>query len=282
MEQLLILLKSIPEYAALVKSLAANETAAVTGIGQINRSHMIAGLRRDVKRPLVLIVQDEMAARRLQEELKCFLGETAPILPSRELTLYDTAVVSRAWEQKRLRQLYDLAVGNTDFVIFSWESLSQRTMPKSVLLSAAFTLEVGREYPVDELTNRLVAAGYSRCGMVEGPGQFALRGGIIDIFSPASDAPIRAEFFGDELDTMGYFDPATQRRTENIDSVVVLPIGETQPMLHPKGLEGLCKDLNALISRQRRRKNINEKLIETLSKDLQKYENGQKKPASDR
>ena len=282
MEQLLILLKSIPEYAALVKSLAANESAAITGIGQINRSHMIAGLRREVRRPLMLIVQDEMAARRLQEELKCFLGETAPILPSRELTLYDTAVVSRAWEQKRLRQLYDLAVGNTDFVIFSWESLSQRTMPKSVLLSAAFTLEVGREYPVDELTNRLVAAGYSRCGMVEGPGQFALRGGIIDIFSPASDAPIRAEFFGDELDTMGYFDPATQRRTENIDSVVVLPIGETQPMLHPKGLEGLCKDLNALISRQRRRKNINEKLIETLSKDLEKYENGLNNPASDR
>ena len=282
MEQLLILLKSIPEYVSLVKSLAKNETAAVTGIGQINRSHMIAGLRREAKRPMVLIVQDEMAARRLQEELKCFLGETVPILPSRELTLYDTAVVSRAWEQKRLRQLYDLAVGNTDFAIFSWESLSQRTMPKNVLLSAAFTLEVGREYPVEDLTARLVAAGYSRCGMVEGPGQFALRGGIVDIFSPASDFPIRAEFFGDELDTMGYFDPATQRRTENIESVVVLPIGETQPMLHPKGLEGLCKDLNTLISRQRRRKNINEKLIETLAKDLEKYENGLNNPASDR
>ena len=282
MEQLLILLKSIPEYTAMVKSLAANETAAVTGIGQINRSHMIAGLRRESKRPMVLICQDEMAARRLQEELKCFLGETAPILPSRELTLYDTAVVSRAWEQKRLRQLYDLAVGNTDFVIFSWEALSQRTMPKNILLSAAFTLEVGREYPIDDLTARLTAAGYSRCGMVEGPGQFALRGGIIDIFSPASDAPIRAEFFGDELDTMGHFDPVTQRRTENIDSVVVLPIGETQPMLHPQGIDGLCKDLNNLIGRQKRRKNIHENLIATLSKDLEKYENGLNNPASDR
>ena len=282
MEQLLILLKSIPEYTSLIKSVAKNETAAVTGIGQINRSHLIAGLRREVGRPLVLIAQDEMAARRLQEELKCFLGETAPILPSRELTLYDTAVVSRAWEQKRLRQLYDLATGKTDFVIFSWESLSQRTMPKNVLLSAAFTLEVGKEYPVDDLTARLTAAGYSRSHLVEGPGQFALRGGIIDIFSPASDFPIRAEFFGDELDTMGYFDPATQRRTENIESVVVLPIGETQPMLHPKGISGLCKDLNALISRQRRRKNVNEALIATLTKDLEKYENGLNNPASDR
>ena len=210
MEQLLTLLKSIPEYTAMVKSLAANESAAITGIGQINRSHMIAGLRRECKRPLVIVCQDEMAARRLQEELKCFLGETAPILPSRELTLYDTAVVSRAWEQKRLRQLYDLATGQTDLLILSWEALSQRTMPKEVLLSAAFTLEVGREYAVEDLLNRLTAAGYSRCGMVEGPGQFALRGGIIDIFSPAADRPIRAEFFGDEVDTMGYFDPARE------------------------------------------------------------------------
>ena len=133
MEQLLILLKSIPEYAALIKSLTANETAAVTGIGQINRSHMLAGLRRECRRPMVLIVQDEMAARRLQEELKCFLGEQPPILPSRELTLYDSAVVSRGWEQKRLRQLYDLIEGRTPIQIFSWESLSQRTMPPQVL-----------------------------------------------------------------------------------------------------------------------------------------------------
>jgi transcription-repair coupling factor (superfamily II helicase) len=91
--------------------------------------------------------------------------------------------------------------------------------------------------------------------MVEGPGQFALRGGILDIYSPAADQPIRAEFFGDELDTMGYFDPDTQRRTENIESVVILPVGETQPRLHPAGLDGLCDDIRYLITRQKRRKN---------------------------
>ena len=282
MEQLITLLKSIGEYRSLLESVENNRSAAVTGIGQINRSHLIAGLRKDVQRPLVLICQDEMAARRLQEELKCFLGEQPPILPSRELTLYDTAVVSRAWEQKRLRQFYDLATGRNDCVIFSWESLSQRTMPREVLLDAAFTLEVGKEYPVQELTARLTASGYSRCAMVEGPGQYALRGGIMDIFSPASDRPIRAEFFGDELDTMGYFDPATQRRSENVDREIILPIGETQPRLHPHGMEGLCKDLSSLIARQRRRKNINEPLVATLTRDLEKYENNLSNPASDR
>jgi len=282
MEQLLSLLKTIPEYKTMLSALQNNESVAVTGIGQINRSHVIAGLYRETKRPLVLLCQDDMAARRLQEELKCFLGSAAPILPSRDLTLYDAAVVSRAWEQKRLRQLYDLAMGSTELQIMSWESLSMRTMPRDVLLKAAFTLEVGREYPIDELISGLSAAGYSRCGMVEGSGQFAVRGGIIDIFSPAADQPIRAEFFGDELDTMGFFDPQTQRRSENVDSVTILPVGETQPSLHPKGIAGLCKDIATLISRQKRRKNLNEALISTLEKDLEKYENGLNNPASDR
>ena len=282
MKTLLSALKTIPEYRNLLDVVSASKAAAITGIGQINRSHMIAGLRQDTSAPIVILCQDDMAARKLQEELKAFLGETAPILPGRELTLYDTSVVSRAWEQKRLRQLFDLKRGATSLQIMTWESLSQRTMPPEVLMRSAFTMETGKEYSLSDLTQRLASAGYSRCGMVEGPGQFAVRGGILDVFSPAADRPFRAEFFGDELDTMGYFDPDTQRRTENTDSVVILPVGETQTRLHPNGLEGLCADLQRLITRQKRRKNINEPLIKTLEKDLEKYENGVQNPASDR
>ena len=282
MEQLLAMLKTIPEYKALTDALSQGQSAAVTGIGQINRSHLIAGLHRDCKAPMVILCQDDIAARRLQQELKDFLGLTAPILPSRDLTLYDAAVVSRSWEQKRLRQLYALSTGKTPIQIFTWESLSQRTMPRAVLQNAAFSLEVGQEYAPEELIRKLNDAGYSRCGMVEGPGQYAIRGGIMDIYSPAEALPIRAEFFGDELDTMGYFDPGTQRRSENAEKALILPVAETQPSLHPQGLAGLCKDLTSLIARQNRRKNRNEALIATLTKDLEKYENGLSNPASDR
>ena len=147
MEQLLTQLHSIPEYNTLLSSLAQEQTAAVTGVGQINRSHLLAGLARDCGRPLVIVCQDDIAARRLQEDFKCFLGDTVPILPGRELPLYDAAVASRAWEQKRLRQLYDLASGKTPVQILTWESLSLRTMPKSVLLKASFTLEVAGNTP---------------------------------------------------------------------------------------------------------------------------------------
>ena len=282
MEQLISFLQNIPEYKVLVQSLQQQQTAAVTGVGQINRSHLIAGLHKDLAKPLVLICQDEIAARRLQEELKAFSGITAPILPSRELTLYDSAVVSRSWEQKRLRQLYDLLLGRTPVQILTWEALSQRTMPPSVLQQAVFSLAVGQEYTPEDLLTRLLHAGYSRCAMVEGPGQFAIRGGILDIYSPAADRPFRCEFFGDELDTMGYFEPDTQRRTENVEQVTILPVGETQPRLHPKGLSGLCADIITLLQKQHRRKNPNADLIKTLEKDLHKYENDLNNPASDR
>ena len=282
MEKLLQILKTMPEYQAVLDFAKSGKSSAVTGIGQINRSHFIAGLCKDAGRPVVVLCQDDMAAKRMQAELEAFLGEKYPILPSRELTLYDSAAVSRAWEQKRLRQLFDLSKGSTPLQILTWEALSQRTMPPDVLLNSAFSLTVGQEYLMEDLLNRLTGMGYSRCGMVEGPGQFALRGGILDIFSPAADRPFRAEFFGDELDTMGYFDPETQRRVENADEVVILPVGETQSRLHPKGLNGLCDDLRHMINRQRRRKNLNEPLIKTLEKDLKKYENGIANAASDR
>ena len=236
MEKLLSILNTMPEFASVLSAVAANQSAAITGIGQVNRSHIIAGIQAHSQRPVVVICQDDLSAKRTQTELQAFLGKAFPILPSRELTLYDSAVVSRGWEQKRLRQLYDLSTGNTQLQIMTWDALSQRTIPPQVLQQAAFTLQVGKEYAIDALLEQLTSAGYSRCGMVEGPGQFAVRGGILDVFSPAADYPIRAEFFGDELDTMGFFDPDTQRRTENVEQVVILPVGETQPRLHPDGI----------------------------------------------
>ena len=282
MEKLLSHLLTIPEYKLLTKAIAQNKSAAVTGVGQLCRSQLIAALHTVVTRPMVVICQDDMAAKKLQDDLNAFLGTTFPVLPSRDLTLYDTAVVSRGWEQKRLRQLYDLATGTTKLQIMSWEAMSQRTVPMETLTTSAFRLRVGQEYAIDAMLERLTASGYSRCSMVEGPGQFALRGGILDIFSPAADRPFRAEFFGDELDTMGYFDPDTQRRTENVDEAIILPVGETQPRLHPGGIQGLCDDLRSLIARQKRRKNIHEELIKTLERDLDAFENGRTNPAADR
>ena len=282
MSIILSALRGLPAYQKLLAAAEHNQAAALSGAGQIARSHLIAALSEDCRRPMVVVCQDDTAARRMQGELAAFLGASAPVLPSRDLTFYDAAVVSRGWEQQRLRQLYRLASGATRLQITSLEALCLRTMPREVLFASSLTLRTGASYQLDDLVRRLEAAGYARCSLVEGVGQFALRGGILDVFSPACDNPLRVEFFGDELDSMGYFDPLTQRRTENTAEAVLLPVAETQPRLHPGGLAGLCGDLSALIARQKRRKTPNEALIQTLEHDRELLENGVSLPAADR
>ena len=264
---LLSIFQSLPDYRRLLDTVGENRPVGVSGAAQINRSHLIAAICRDTKRPAVIICQDEMALRRTQSELSAFLGEEGSVLPSRDLTFYNASTVSRGWEHKRLRALYDLARGRTPLLLTTWEALSLRTLPKEALFSCALTLTVGARMEPETLCARLVAAGYSRGTLVEGVGQFSVRGGIVDVFSPAADLPVRIEFFGDEVDTMGAFDPVTQRRTENVEELVILPVAEVLPGLHAQGVEGLCKDLEALQARLRRRKNPNETLLRTLAED---------------
>ena len=282
MNILLEALRPMPEYRGLLEMIDARQAAAISGVSQICRSHVIAALTRESGRPALIVCQDDQAAARIQAELAAFLGETVPVLPSRELTFYDAAGVSREWEQTRLRLLYGLATGSVRLLIASVGALCLRTMPKEVLFGSLITLRPGAEYNLDTLTEKLTCAGYSRTSLVEGPGQYALRGGILDVFSPAFDKPVRAEFFGDELDAMGFFDPITQRRTENIDEAVLLPVAETIAQLHPDGIAGLCRDLEALIARQKRRKAPNTALISTLQADVDTLQSGVSFAAADR
>ncbi len=282
MSILLNVLASLPEYRKLLGSLAGGQVVAVSGVSQICRSHVIASLIADTGRPALIVCQDDLAAQRVQAELAAFLPEPPEVLPGRMLTFYDAAGVSREWEQRRLRLLYALATGAARVVVTSFEALSLRTMPRQTLFSASVTLRPGAAFEMDDLLARLTAAGYTRTTLVEGVGQFALRGGILDVFSPAAPQPVRAEFFGDEIDAMGYFDPVTQRRTENADEAILLPVAESVADLHPGGRAGLCADLTALIARQKRRKTPNEALIKTLEADREKLESGLPFAAADR
>ena len=280
-QQLLQALHALPDWNALCAALRKNEPVGVSGAAQINRSHLIAALQEELRRPALIVCQDEMAARRLQEELKAFLNEEYPLLPSRDLTFYAASAISRGWEQRRLKLLYALLTAPTT-VITTWEALCLRTMPPELLRACALTVTPDAPITPEELIFRLTQSGYSRCTLVEGVGQFAVRGGIVDVYSPAHEQPVRIEFFGDEIDAMGFFDPVSQRRVENAERAVLLPVAETLPRLHPQGTEGLADELRGLIARQRRRRAPNEALIKTLTEDAEALESGVSFSAADR
>ena len=274
-------LTNLPEFQQLTAALDGGQSpAAVSGLGAVHRAHFAAALGQALDRPVVVVCADEGECDRMARDLAFFTGQSVPVLTARQFTFHNAATVSHQWEHRRLKLLWALQQGELPCLVASVEALQQRTLPPQVLKQATLELAAGQQIDLNDLAARLTAAGYTRCQQVEGPGQFALRGGILDVFSPAMDAPVRAEFWGDEVDAMGSFDPATQRRTQNLDRAVLLPGAETLPQLAPGGLGGLLSLLDKRIAKAE--KDGHKELKSTLEADREALEQGRSLPAVDR
>ena len=230
MELLLNKLLEIPEAASLAEAVERGDCpAAVTGLSSVHKAQIAAALAHGARRPLVMVCADEAEAGRLAGDLETLLGVPALRLYARELFVRAGAVASRQWEMARIGALYEMARGQGRLLVCTAEGLLQKTAPAQRLLDSAITLEIGGRWDLSDLPRRLVDAGYTRADQVEGVGQFALRGGILDVFSPLMEEPVRCEFFDDEIDSLGSFDTTTQRRTHNLPSALLLPAAEQLP-----------------------------------------------------
>ena len=270
MERLIEAIQEIPEVAELLRSAESGGCpAAMTGLGPVHRAHMGAALLRGGASALLALCADEGEARRMAADLQAFTGEEAVVLPGREFRFHPAAVTSRGWEEQRLAALYRIAAGEARIIAATPDALAQRTMPKEQLLSAVRTLRPGDTAEPAELAEHLLRCGYSRCEQVEGPGQFALRGGILDVFGPGMASPVRVEFFGDEVDAMGAFDTASQRRTENVKSVLLLPADEVLPEMAEGGAAGLAGQLDTLRAKLEKKKSTRQELLQALERDAE-------------
>ncbi|MDB7942528.1 transcription-repair coupling factor [Flavonifractor plautii] len=282
MKPLLSALNDIPEYRSLLAAIDNGACpAAFSGLSAVHRAHFAAGIRQELGRPVVVVCADEGEAERMARDLAALSGEEVRTLSAREFTFHNAAVVSRQYEHRRLSTLRALAAGECPLLVCTVESILQRTIPKTLLTQAAQVVRMGERYDLGELAGTLAAAGYTRCEQVEGVGQFALRGGILDFFSPAHPKPVRVEFFGDEIDAMGLFDPDTQRRIENLGAAEILPAAEVLPQFTPGGYGGLLDGLDRLISQAKRRKG-SETLVQKLEEDRERLSASTAFPAMDR
>ena len=216
-------LASLPEVRELLLSLdAGTSPIAVSGLSGVHRAQLTAAVRHKTQRPLLIVCADENEANRMAGDLHELLGEDVSLLFAREWQLRDRVFASHGWEQQRIGSLCSLAAGKAPILVATVDGLMQRTLPPDALRGAVTDISLGDRFDLNALSKKLVESGYTRAETVEGVGQFALRGGILDVWSPLS-APVRVEFFDDEVDAMGEFDVTTQRRTQNVKSLTVLP-----------------------------------------------------------
>jgi len=252
--------------------------ALIIGPGKTSRANIAAGLRIRTERPLFVICADETTAENFKRDLEIFLSEPCEMLFSRDMNFYGAEGVSRDSEQKRIKTLYALVKNKAPVVVCTVTGLLQRTIPPEILISSAMTIEDGKTCPPEKAEKALIQCGYNRSAQVEGAGQFSRRGGILDFFSPAYSSPVRCEFWGDEVDSMSFFDTDSQRRTERLESCEILPSREILPALGEN--EILVDKLHELVKQAAKRGNT--KLEETLKEDAEKFSETGSIAASDR
>ncbi len=280
METLLRFLSNIPEYNSLLTALQEGYgVVSLYGMAPVHRAHFTAALLRDLpSRTFCVLFRDEPAARAFAGDLDSLTGTAPAILPSRDFIFHPMEGASREYEQQRLQALYATRTGKSRVLCAPADGMMLRTLPPELLEQASVTLRNDGIYDVQDICARLIAAGYTRDNQVEGPGQFALRGGILDVFPAGAQQPIRAEFFGDEIDSLGTFDPMTQRRSRAIREVVLLPTREALPHLAPGGIPGLF----TAMEKQKNRKNCSDLLKQTLTEDQDRLRNEGLFAAADR
>ena len=258
--------------------------ALVSGLSGVHRVNLAAALFERLEMPMFVICPDESTAESFARDFEAMTGERARLLFSRDFTFYPSVAASRQAEQSRIGVLDALSRGECRVAVATVSALMQRCIPPRTLRRAAFTVSDGGECPPDELETALLRCGYTKTAQVEGAGQYARRGGILDFFSPMYPEPVRIEFWGDDVDSMGFFDTATQRRTEAVSECCILPAAEALVSLATGGGQAIIGAVEAMAERCGRRKNSEQlRLLEnTLRQDAEKLRQGIRLEDADR
>ncbi|MBQ7288801.1 MAG: transcription-repair coupling factor [Clostridia bacterium] len=212
--------------AALDESRAKSVSpVACFGLSHIHKMLLCGHLARQGK--LLYICADEAEGQRALEDLQA-LQIPAELFVQRDISFF-AQETSRAYEQKRIGTLSKLLEGDFSVAITTLQAAAAFTVPPDVLKSRFLQLKVGKTVDIASLVRAAAAAGYSRVDAVEAPGQFALRGGIFDIFPPDAALPYRIELWGDEIDSMHTFAVDSQRRIDKCNTFFITPSIEICP-----------------------------------------------------
>ncbi|MBF0226215.1 MAG: transcription-repair coupling factor [Desulfobacterales bacterium] len=213
----------------LINSFKENSSINCTGISGAEKAYVILKLFRELKHNIFVFVPNEKEGGKLIEDIAFFSSRNPvhpEIFPDYNLKLPSSQNYGET-SAKRIKVLYQLlSAAKPNIYILTPIALIQKLIPINEFDNYLEIISENKEINIDALLEKLISGGYSRTAVVEEPGEFCLRGGIFDIFSPIYNAPIRIELYGDLVDSMRFFSPESQRKTETIREAIILPASE--------------------------------------------------------
>jgi transcription-repair coupling factor (superfamily II helicase) len=217
------ILKDYLPYKSIISGYSRTPIS-VEGVTESAQPQLIYSLAENNGSSALIITYTDIEARTVRDELKLYFKNTVTF-PSKDYIFYNIETTGHQSENERLDVIAKLSEGNT-IVTASVDALMQYTLPKDIFTRGCIDFEIGKVFDIDSLAQKLLDIGYSREEMVEGEGQFAIRGGILDVYSPNYPNPLRIEFFDNETDSIREFDSYTQRSLDKLSNARIIPVSE--------------------------------------------------------
>lgn len=197
----------------------------IEGLSESGKSYVINGIYEVSNKPVVIITNSDMEAKNLYEDLNLYLSNVY-YFPAKEIVFYNVDAISGDLRWARLNVIKEILSNNKNIIVTSIDAFAARYTPKDLFKTHTVSISVGDEVDFKELSKILVEAGYDRVDVVEGKGEFSLRGGLLDLFPTNSIYPYRIELFGDEIDSIRTFNTESQRSIEKVNCIEVFPAKE--------------------------------------------------------
>lgn len=213
-------------YQKVLEAIQKNNTPVfATGVIDVEKSHFLYSIMEHSQKPLLVLTYSELRAREILSDMSFFYKN--PIYyPAKDILFYSADVHSMEMNRQRFGAVERLLSGERPIIVASMEALLDRYPKKEVFSRFILTLKIGDIVDINKLTKQLICLGYERAELVESAGQFALRGGILDIFSLTSDDAVRIEFWDDEIDSIRSMDTSSQRSIDKLEETRIFPMRE--------------------------------------------------------
>ena len=259
MNSLIKILPNVKKYNDYIYELKKGvKPIMLSGLTDVGKVHMAYSTNFYVEKPICIVTYNDLQARRIINDLKYFKDSVA-YFPKRDIISFDYLTESKDVLYKRISTLNEIVSGKTKIIVTTIEAAMQRMICKDKLYENQLNLFVGKTIELDELKEKLIKLGFERAELIEGYGQFSIRGGIVDV-ATSSKQGIRIEFWGDEIDSIRQFSISSQRTVEMLKDVVISPAFE---LVLETSLDKICtKILNKSYTLKSIREKAEEDVVE--------------------
>ena len=232
----------------------------LSGLTDVGMVELLTSINEYSKRPILIVTYNEIQAKEILENIKTFTDK-GYMFPKKEIVTYDYIAESKDLPYERIELLNKIKEKRKPIIVTTIEALTQKLPPKDVLYKNILHFKIGDIYSLDEIKKKLVNLGYVRCDLIEGRGQFSIRGGILDI-SISEKIGVRIEFWGDEVDSIRNFAIISQRSINTLDKVEIYPAHE---YILERPIEDVCKEIRKQIVTDRQEEIIEEDIEQIIA-----------------